>query len=127
MSFGGYLAARAAAFEHCLRAAVFFDGVYDFHETLRKLLPGGDGGLRLRGSAICEWIVQEKMAANTALRWTVIQGIWTFGVPGSPSLSMGPRLIRLPKSPTRSAARAWSWRPQMTSSSKDSRSRCSTS
>lgn len=83
MSFGGYLAARAAAFEHRFRAAVFFDGVYDFHETLRKLLPkeameAYDSGDR----ATCAAIVQEKMAANTALRWTVTQGTWTFGVSG---------------------------------------------
>ncbi|MDR6955445.1 dienelactone hydrolase [Ancylobacter sp. 3268] len=83
MSFGGYLAARAAAFEHRFRAAVFFDGVYDFHETLRKLLPkeameAYDSGDRAK----CERIVQEKMAANTALRWTVTQGTWTFGVSG---------------------------------------------
>jgi dienelactone hydrolase len=39
MSLGGYLAARAAAFEHRFRATVLFDGVYDFHESVRGMLP----------------------------------------------------------------------------------------
>lgn len=38
MSLGGYFAARAAALEHRFRGAVFFDGVYDFHESLRALV-----------------------------------------------------------------------------------------
>ncbi len=39
MSLGGYLAARAVAFEHRFRAAVFFDGVYDLHQTIAGMLP----------------------------------------------------------------------------------------
>ena len=39
MSMGGYLAARAVAFEQRFRAAIFFDGVYDLHETMRGILP----------------------------------------------------------------------------------------
>ncbi len=82
MSLGGYLAARAAAFEHRFRAAVFFDGVYDFHASLRNLLPkeaidAYDAGDR----AMCEQIASEKMADNTALRWAVTQGTWSFAVP----------------------------------------------
>jgi len=81
MSLGGYLAARAAAFEHRFRAAVFFDGVYDFHESLRNLLPAEaiaayDAGDRAR----CERIVKDAMPASTPLRWAITQGTWSFGV-----------------------------------------------
>ncbi|WP_225031212.1 alpha/beta hydrolase family protein [Paraburkholderia sp. XV] len=83
MSLGGYFAARAAAFEHRLRGAVFFDGVYDFHESLRSLLPKealaayGDSNF-----AQCEEIVSEKMVTNTALRWVVTQGTWSLRASG---------------------------------------------
>jgi pimeloyl-ACP methyl ester carboxylesterase len=81
MSLGGYFAARAAAFEHRFRASVFFDGVYDFHEALRKMLPpaaiaafdAGDVGGGQK-------IVEAEMLGNTSLRWVVTQGTWSFGV-----------------------------------------------
>jgi pimeloyl-ACP methyl ester carboxylesterase len=38
-SLGGYFAARAVAFEHRPRVAIFFDGLYDFHESLRGAMP----------------------------------------------------------------------------------------
>ncbi len=81
MSLGGYLAARAAAFEHRFRAAVFFDGVYDFYQSMQKLMPkeaiaAYEAGDRER----CEAIVQQRMPENTAMRWNVTQGTWSFGV-----------------------------------------------
>jgi len=39
MSLGGYFAARAAAFEHRFRAAVFFNGMYSPHESIRGSMP----------------------------------------------------------------------------------------
>jgi len=79
MSLGGYLAARAAAFEHRFRAAVFFDGVYDFNESLRKLLPAEAIAAYDAGDeAKCQKIVESEMPNSAALRWTVTQGLWTF-------------------------------------------------
>ncbi len=72
-SMGGYLAARAAAFEHRLAACVLHDGVYDMHEAFEKAmelaaeLPGG---------------IEAVMAQNTQARWAVRNGLWTFGVSG---------------------------------------------
>lgn len=82
MSLGGYLAARAAAFEHRFRAAVFFDGVYDFHASLRNILPkeaiaAYDAGDRTK----CDDIVSKKMLGNTSLRWAVTQGTWSLEAP----------------------------------------------
>jgi dienelactone hydrolase len=81
MSLGGYLAARAAAFEHRFRAAIFYDGVYDFHKTFRTMLPKGaieafDVGDNIR----FEEIVYKQMQNDTTMRWMVTQGVWCFGV-----------------------------------------------
>ncbi|MFD9698350.1 alpha/beta hydrolase family protein [Lentzea sp. NPDC059081] len=71
MSLGGYLAARAAAFEHRLAACILYDGVYDLHETLAEVAaqaaatPGG---------------LEALMAHSTSARWVVRNGLWTFGV-----------------------------------------------
>ena len=71
MSLGGYLAARAAAFEHRIAACVLYDGVYDFHGPFTAIAdraastPGG---------------VETLMAQNTMTRWLVRNGRWTFGV-----------------------------------------------
>ncbi|MEU6554229.1 alpha/beta fold hydrolase [Streptomyces sp. NPDC046915] len=70
-SLGGYLAARAAAFEHRLAACVLHDGVDDFHEVAAATAgraastPGG---------------MEALMAQNTMVRWVVRNGRWTFGV-----------------------------------------------
>ncbi|WP_167858477.1 alpha/beta hydrolase family protein [Methylobacterium nonmethylotrophicum] len=82
MSLGGYLAARAVAFEHRFKAAVFFDGVYDLYESMRKLFPAEaiaayDAGDR----DVCQRIVEEKMQTNTPLKWNMNQGTWSFAVP----------------------------------------------
>lgn len=81
MSLGGYLAARAAAFEHRFRATVLFDGVYDWHASILAMMPKSavaawDGGNALK----CEEIIYEAMQTDTNLRWLVTQGIWTYGV-----------------------------------------------
>ncbi|MFJ9707152.1 alpha/beta hydrolase family protein [Streptomyces sp. NPDC101234] len=73
MSLGGYLAARAAAFEHRLVACVLYDGVYDFHEAVAATAdraastPGG---------------METLMAQNTMVRWVVRNGRWTLGASG---------------------------------------------
>jgi pimeloyl-ACP methyl ester carboxylesterase len=70
-SLGGYLAARAAAFEHRIAACVLHDGVYDFHAVIAPVagiaasMPGG---------------LEAMMAQNTGVRWEVRNGRWTFGV-----------------------------------------------
>jgi len=81
MSLGGYLAARAAAFEHRFRANVFFDGVYDFYESLHKMLPADAIAAFEAGDAErCQKIVEAAMPGSTPLRWVITQGTWSFGV-----------------------------------------------
>ncbi|WP_260600249.1 alpha/beta hydrolase family protein [Sphingomonas endolithica] len=85
MSLGGYLAARAAAFEHRFRAAILFDGLYSWHDSLVAMLPPEaiaaiDAGDTAKGEAI----ILAGMEKNTSLRWAITQGVWSFG---SPSIS----------------------------------------
>ncbi|MGW3960925.1 alpha/beta hydrolase family protein [Amycolatopsis sp. NPDC005003] len=71
MSMGGYLAGRAAAFEHRIAACVLYDGVYDLHEpfaTVAAQAASAPGGL------------DAMIARNTSARWVVRNGKWTFGV-----------------------------------------------
>ena len=83
MSLGGYLAARAVAFEHRFRAAVFFDGVYDVFGAVHHMFPkeaiaAYDAG----DSQTCERIVSQVMEHATGLRWAVTQGLWSFDAKG---------------------------------------------
>jgi dipeptidyl aminopeptidase/acylaminoacyl peptidase len=39
MSLGGYLAARAAAFDHHISACILNDGVYDGYEAMASSFP----------------------------------------------------------------------------------------
>lgn len=81
MSMGGYLAARAVAFEHRFAAAVLFDGVWDNDQSFRNSLPKeAQVALESQDLAGFERIVAKAMQVNTGLRWAVTQGIWSYGV-----------------------------------------------
>ncbi len=80
MSLGGYLAARAAAFEQRFSAAIFFDGVYDLYDSLQNMLPKESlAALDAGDTAKCEEIIRAGMKNNTGLRWAITQGVWSFG------------------------------------------------
>ncbi|OLV16235.1 alpha/beta hydrolase family protein [Deinococcus marmoris] len=82
MSLGGYFAARAVAFEHRFKAAIFYDGVYSFYESTRASLPPAavqvfDAGDRDTFANV----IEQAMLNNTNMRWNMTQGKWTFRVP----------------------------------------------
>jgi pimeloyl-ACP methyl ester carboxylesterase len=80
MSMGGYLAARAVAFEQRFRAAVFFDGLYDLHESVQGMLPHeAVAAIDADNTVEFERIVRKGMENNTSLRWAMTQGVWSFG------------------------------------------------
>ncbi|WP_238589005.1 alpha/beta hydrolase family protein [Pseudonocardia sp. HH130629-09] len=67
---GGYLAARAAAFEHRLAACVLRDGVWDMYETVAGVAAAAaDAGG-----------IEALVATSTSARWLVDNGRWTYGV-----------------------------------------------
>ena len=82
MSLGGYLAARAAAFEHRLSAAIFFDGVYDFSKGVEAAIPReAMDAFNAGDTARFEAITRQRAQSDTTLRWYMTQGPWSFGVP----------------------------------------------
>jgi len=80
-SMGGYLVARAAAFDSRVAALILDDGIYDFHAAMVNKMP----------PFLADWIEQGKddsatpvlelmMAVNTEVRWALRNGKWVTGV-----------------------------------------------
>jgi alpha-beta hydrolase superfamily lysophospholipase len=81
LSFGGYLAPRAAAFEHRLAACIANGGVFDF--MANNLPPGmtrqaAATWVREQPQA-AEQVMRDLMSASTDTRWAVQNGMFTFG------------------------------------------------
>jgi pimeloyl-ACP methyl ester carboxylesterase len=84
-SLGGYLVARAAAFEHRVAALVLDDGIYDFHSAFARLLP----------PFLNQWVDESRdeeaasvlamlMAASSQVRWALNNGVWVMGADSTP-------------------------------------------
>jgi hypothetical protein len=59
--------ARAAAFEHWFRGAVFFDGLYDFHASLQEpAAKGGRGNAGPRAALRYGQLLQAQEARSTS-------------------------------------------------------------
>ncbi|MCX8563013.1 alpha/beta fold hydrolase [Mycolicibacterium mucogenicum] len=80
-SLGGYLVARAAAFETRIAALILDDGIYDFHAAMVNAMP----------PFLNEWIEQGRddaalpvialmMSVNTQFRWAIHNGLWSMGL-----------------------------------------------
>jgi len=79
-SFGGFLAARAAAFEHRLAAVILHNAIYDAYDGGTKNLPPGVLAAANDGQdAAVDEALAGPMAASTNLRWWVRNGMWAFG------------------------------------------------
>jgi alpha-beta hydrolase superfamily lysophospholipase len=81
-SFGGFLAPRAAAFEHRLAALLAIDGLYDFGSVFLTQLPANLTKLFESGNVTAfdkgmEEIVNSP-STPTQLRWIFEQGEWPF-------------------------------------------------
>ena len=81
-SLGGYLAPRAAAFEHRVAAVFAVDGVYDFGQSLQTNFPPQVVAIFKSGNAtLFNYIIDKAVAdpsTSSALRWAVQQGMWSF-------------------------------------------------
>lgn len=81
ISFGGYLAPRAAAFEHRLAACVANDGVYSFQFSKMAASSAGgysDEDINSATPEVYEAVVHELMQHNTGIRWAIENGLFTF-------------------------------------------------
>lgn len=81
-SLGGYLAARAAAFEPRLSAVLLDGGVWDVHEAFTAQLTPDLLKLYTSGnkSAFDDVVISAREAGEfpTTLAWAIDQGLWTF-------------------------------------------------
>jgi pimeloyl-ACP methyl ester carboxylesterase len=86
-SMGGYLAARAAAFEPRLAACIALDGVYDLGEISVASFPGSreeiERQLRADFAPEVDAAIESLMATNPTVRWGVTHGMFAMGV-GTP-------------------------------------------
>ncbi|MCG2740799.1 MAG: prolyl oligopeptidase family serine peptidase [Syntrophaceae bacterium] len=78
ISFGGYLAPRAAAFEKRIKACIANGGVYDFHMTAR-LKPEDEISLDTqKGAEEIDKAIYAKMKSDPSFRWAMANGMFTF-------------------------------------------------
>lgn len=88
LSMGGYLAARASAFEHRFAAVVLNDGVYDFGSAflsqLHKIKPSApDVGAILvshEHDDQANAVIREAAARDTGIKWALNNGKYVFGI-----------------------------------------------
>jgi pimeloyl-ACP methyl ester carboxylesterase len=79
-SLGGYLVARAAAFDHRVAALILDDGIYDFHTAFARPLPPFLASWIADGRDDAATAVLSMLtAASTSVRWALRNGVWAFG------------------------------------------------
>jgi len=81
ISFGGYLAPRAVAFEHRIKACIANGGVYDFYENFIKKIPGFTEEIFSDKKASEEFNkdIYEAMKTDITVGWVFGNGMWVFG------------------------------------------------
>jgi pimeloyl-ACP methyl ester carboxylesterase len=86
-SLGGYLVARAAAFEHRVAALILDDGIHDFYAAFAAGLPAFIGSWIEEGrDDVALPVLAMLMAVSTQLRWGLRNGMWVFGADSSAEL-----------------------------------------
>ncbi|MFI6011158.1 alpha/beta hydrolase family protein [Streptomyces sp. NPDC051243] len=84
-SFGGLLAARAAAFEDRLAACVLHNGIYDFYELPLRGIPPYLGEWVAEGrDDVAGPVLDVTMVQSTRVRWFLRHGMWVFGAKTPP-------------------------------------------
>jgi pimeloyl-ACP methyl ester carboxylesterase len=81
ISMGGYLAARAAAFEHRISAYILYNGVYDGYDALASSLPKSLlGAIESGKQEIVNATFEILMDSDPNIRFNVAHGMWTTGL-----------------------------------------------
>jgi pimeloyl-ACP methyl ester carboxylesterase len=79
-SMGGYLVARAAAFEHRVAAMILDDGIYDFHTAFARPLPPFVASWIAGGrDDVAIPVLSLLSSVSTSARWSLNNGVWAFG------------------------------------------------
>ncbi len=79
ISFGGYLAPRAASGEPRLRACIANGGVFSFAEVMYRGMPAGFLSLIESDPDRFDRELRESTRNNPNARWGINNGMWTFG------------------------------------------------
>jgi len=84
VSLGGYLAPRAAAFEHRLSALIANDGIYDFGAPFRAAVPpekweSFEKALHAEEAPRIDQLLEAQMKASPTARWSYTHGMWATG------------------------------------------------
>src|SRR5215203_17695 len=81
ISMGGYLAARAAAFEHRISACILYNGVYDGYEVLASSFPKSLlTAIEIGNREIVNTVIDILMDSDTNIQFNMKHGMWTTGV-----------------------------------------------
>jgi pimeloyl-ACP methyl ester carboxylesterase len=79
-SLGGFLVARAAAFEHRVAALILDDGIYDFHAAfVGNLPPFLQSWIDEGRDDVAVPVLAMLTAVSTQVRWGLRNGMWVFG------------------------------------------------
>ena len=78
ISFGGYFAPRAAAFEKRIKACIANGGVYDFHLAARLTPEDENISIRQKARKRLTRLVYDKMKTDPSFRWSMGNGMFTF-------------------------------------------------
>ena len=80
ISMGGYLAARAASFEHRIAACILYNGVYDGRQALESALPPMLREAYEKGEEkLVNAIIEILMDSDSNLKFNMKHGMWTTG------------------------------------------------
>lgn len=89
---GGYLAARAAAFDHRISACILFNGVYDGYDAITSAFPKSLlNALDEGNSKFVNSTITDLMKSDPNTRFNVKHGMWTTGSDSSYDLITGAR------------------------------------
>jgi len=77
ISFGGYLAPRAVAFEHRIKACIANGGIYDFHAQFMKEIKEKDLD-DIASAAEIDKFMYQMMEKDPSTRWAMGNGLFTF-------------------------------------------------
>jgi len=95
-SLGGYLVARAAAFDDRIAAVILDDGVYDFHAAVVGAMPPFVSQWIADGNdAAANQVLALLMSADTQVRWALSNGMWVMGADSTADLARKFRLYTL--------------------------------
>jgi alpha-beta hydrolase superfamily lysophospholipase len=83
LSLGGYLAPRAAAFEHRIDGVVSYDIFFDMHDAFSRAAPRIVGPLRRVGlGALVDALAALVARFNPGVKWAMTNAGWTLGGTG---------------------------------------------